>query len=189
MLSCAFRRSLGAMRPRTMTKGEAISLPRLFKYNCNVSRYNPSTIYTPYFNCTMTVLILCDVCVFIPISMGNNNIADDLIIRIIRGGGGAGTQAHAYAYDNKQTNNLFHSSLSFPFGLGGLASHPGVTALTFDVNVAADLSSISDSFFFGAEVGCHIAAQALAVILLIVNSVLHNHYLLCCLGCSLLMAL
>jgi hypothetical protein len=83
-----------------MTKGEAISLPQLFKYNCNVSRYNPSTIYTPYFNCTMTVLILCDVCVFIPISMGNDDITDDLILRG-GGGRGAGTQGSTHTYNNK----------------------------------------------------------------------------------------
>jgi hypothetical protein len=70
-----------------MTKGEAISLPQLFKYNGNTIGNNGSTICAINFDCTTTtVIVACDVCVFIPVSMGNDGIADDLIL----GGGGGG---------------------------------------------------------------------------------------------------
>ena len=100
MLSCAFCRSLGVSRPRTMTKGEAISLPQLFKYNCNTIGNNRSTICAVGFeNTTASVKVVArNVCVFIPISVRDDNIAEDLIGG---GGGGAGTQGSTHTYNNK----------------------------------------------------------------------------------------
>jgi hypothetical protein len=82
-----------------MTKGEAISLPQLFKYDCNTIRNNCSTICAISFeNTTTTVKVARDVCVFISISVGNDDIANDLILG---GGGGAGAQGSTHTYNNK----------------------------------------------------------------------------------------
>jgi hypothetical protein len=82
-----------------MTKGEAISLPQLFKYNGNTIGNDCSTICAISFeNTTTTVEVARDVCVFITISMGDDDIADDLILG---GGGGAGAQGSTHTYNNK----------------------------------------------------------------------------------------